>query len=125
MKSEPFSSVVIRMNQIPDDQNTRENLKKMKERIVWLCLNKPYVKGSYAALTQAYWRIFCGLNISAPDFKRLLKAPSPDSISRVYRFLQKDALGTEWESKVMPSDGKRLKRRFREGVMHEIAKEGI
>lgn len=122
---ESFSSLIARLNTMPDDEHTYEHLLKMKEKIAWLCLNKPYVKGSYAALVQAYWRRFCGLNISGPTFEKLLRAPSPDSISRVYRFLQEDAAGTEWEHKLMPSDGKRLKRRLRQHVMHDIAVSGL
>jgi hypothetical protein len=122
---ESFSSKLARLNAIQDDENTKDHLLKMKERVIWLCLHRPYVKGSYAGLTQAYWRIFCGLKISASDFEKLIRAPSPDSISRIYRFVCKDASGSGNEARIYPSDHKRQKRLFRENVIREIAREGL
>lgn len=124
---ESFSAMMKRLNDIPDDElaDLEKHLKTYKEKIARLCLTKPAVKGSYTLLTYYYWRNYCHIHINAETFEKIMAAPSPDSLGRILRFLNKDAKGTEWESKINPSFRKSHKRRIRESHFHNMAQRGL
>lgn len=117
---ESFSAIIKRLNEVPDDENTEKELRKVMERVAWLCKNKPYVKGTYAGLIQAYWRKFHGIRISAETFELMIRAPSPESISRTFRILEKKAQGTEFETQFQASTDKARRRRIREGSIRRV-----
>jgi hypothetical protein len=114
--------MVSRINAIPDDEltNLEQQLRHMREKVVWLVKKHPSIKGNYSLLTYYYWRTFYGIKITFQEFRQILRAPSPESIGRILRFCNHDSIGTEFEGKFMPSDGKELRRREREGRMRYL-----
>lgn len=87
------------------------SLKKIKDRVEWVCKKKPCTTGSYNLLDAYYFWYFYGRNFGMP-FEALLKVPSNESVNRAFRLLVK-------EGKVKPS-GKILERRsHRQQIIRE------
>jgi len=88
-----------------------ESLKKVKDKVEWVCKKHPCATGNYNLLSAYFFHEFYGRKFGMP-FEELLRVPSNESVSRAFRLLVK-------QGKIKPS-GKILERRsHRQQIIRE------
>jgi hypothetical protein len=97
-----------------------KNKPKIEDRVRGILTRFPYTRGDDVLLYRKYLLLYSDVRLTASEFKKFLMIPSPESISRARRKIQKP---TSEHPELMPSERVKRKRTKIEGLDREYYAE--